>query len=154
MHRWIKLASLALLIALGLWSYTYFTMSEREQVLRVQQRFLTAVEERDWGTLHALLSEDYMDDWGHDKATVEAALRQWLGQFLALSIESKPEKVQVVKGLAMIVTKLKLDGRGLGLSNEIVSQANTLRTPWFFHWHKRGRWPWSWELVQVHNDGL
>ena len=33
-------------------------------------------------------------------------------------------------------------------------EANRVKEPWFFHWHKRGFWPWSWELVQMHNDGV
>jgi hypothetical protein len=36
----------------------------------------------------------------------------------------------------------------------VISQVNSIEQPWFFHWHKKGRWPWDWKVVQIHNDGL
>jgi hypothetical protein len=154
MHRMLKPLLLVLILSLVGWALHYFNRSEKEQVLVMQQRFITAIEERDWGAVRGMLSSDYADEWGLDATTVDAHLREYFRGFLGLSIESEHEKVQTARGIAMIVTRLKLEGGGIGLSNEIVSYANGLTEPWFFHWHKRGRWPWSWELVQVHNDSV
>jgi hypothetical protein len=154
MKRLIKPAVIILVTYLAWWSWKTFSASEQEQMLIVQQRFITAVEDRDWGTINNLISTDYADEWGHEKATVIPQMKELLGAFFFLSITPKVERSQVAKGLGMVVTQLKAEGNGAGFSTAVVSQLNSLRTPWYFHWHKRGRWPWSWELVQVHNDGL
>jgi hypothetical protein len=151
MSRFYKPAALVLIALLAWKAWSFFNTTETEQVLAMQQKFITGVAERDWGAIRGMLCSDYADEWGHD---VEARMHEVFGYFFFLTIKPKIQRVQVVKGLAMIVTELKLEGNGAGLSGEVVTQANAVIKPWFFHWHKRGRWPWSWELVQVHNDGV
>ena len=152
MSRLYKAAAALLIILLAWWAWATFSPSEREQMLAMQQKFLTALEERDWGAVHGMVSSDYADEWGYEKASVEGQMKELLSQFFFLSITPQIERVQVVKGLGLVVTRLKLEGNGAGFSGPVVAHANAIHAPWFFHWHKRGRWPWSWELVQVHND--
>ncbi len=154
MPRCFKPAAALLIALIAWWSWATFGTSEHEQVLAMQQKFHTALEERDWGTVHGIVCADYNDEWGHDKAGVEAQIKELLGTFFFLSITAKHERVQVVKGLGMVVTQLRMEGTGAGFSGQVVAQVNSIDEPWYFHWHKRGRWPWSWELVQVHNDGV
>ena len=40
------------------------------------------------------------------------------------------------------------------LSGAVTEWVNSVREPWFFHWHKKGPWPWDWKIVQVHNNEI
>lgn len=151
------LAGLVVLWVL-VWMIMLFASSEEKQMLRMHQKFITALEQRKWGKVDALVSKEY-NDGVQDAATVKASMRKVLQGFYVLSITPEVLKSKVVKSqesiwLGMVTTKLKVEGNGAGLSAMVVSQANSMKKPWIFHWHKRGFWPWSWELMQIHNDGL
>ena len=142
-----------LFVWVAIWAIITFSASEETQMLKQQQRFITALEQRKWSRVDSMVCNDY-DDGGLDAGGVKAAMRQALGGFFALSITPEITKVQVVHGLGVVQTRLKVEGNGAGLSAMVVAEARRIKKPWFFHWHKRGFWPWSWELVQIHNDEL
>lgn len=146
--RWALL--IASFVSVG-WVIRTFAASETTQMLRVQERFITALEKRDWKTVDAKICADYADEWGQDAALLKEDMRQLLGSFLFLSIEPTVTSARTASGLGMVKTKLKIVGNGAGLSSMVMTEANRLTEPWVFHWHKRGRWPWSWELVQIDN---
>ncbi len=148
-----KWVAAGLLLWLIVWAVITFSASEEKQMLKQQQRFLTAVENRKWSQIDSMICKDY-DDGALNAEQVKTTLRQVLGGFFTLSITPEITRVQVVHGLGFVKTKLKVEGNGAGLSSEVIAQANRIKSPWTFHWHKRGMWPWSWELVQVHNDEL
>ncbi len=137
----------------GAW-WWLFSRSPQEQVLARQSAFLTAVEERDWEKVRSMLTDDYMDDYGHDRDSAVEDASLVLRSFFQLSLSPQLIKVQAVPDLGMVVMKIRMEGRGAGLSESIEAQVNGLQEPWFFHWHKKGRWPWDWRIVQIHNDGL
>ena len=62
--------------------------------------------------------------------------------------------MQAVKDVGMVQCRIKLEGKGAGYSEVVMSTVNGMREPWVFHWHKEGRWPWDWKVVQVHHDEL
>jgi hypothetical protein len=144
--RW---ASLAAVICLLAWVVRTFAASERTQMLRVQEHFIQALEKRNWKSVDAMVCADYADEWGQDAALLKEDMRKLLGAFLFLSIEPIITDARTASGLGMVKTKLKIVGNGAGLSPMVMAEANRLKQPWVFHWHKRGRWPWSWELVQI-----
>jgi hypothetical protein len=150
--RRLLFAVLALLTVWSLWwAIDTFAASEKTQMLRQQAAFLHALEDRKWSAIDAMICNDYEDDFQQDAAMVRQNLRELLRGFFFLSIKSTTEQVMVVKGAGFVEQKIKLEGNGAGISSLVVSRANAMTTPWIFHWHKRGRWPWSWELVQIHN---
>lgn len=142
---------LSLLVWFGWWS---FGRSPEQQVLARQMAFMAALEDRDWSEVKGMLTNDYMDDYGHDRDSAVEDAQTVLGGFLTLTV--KPEVVfkQVVPDLAMLKVKIQIEGKGLGMSDVVVGQVNNLTQPWFFHWHKKGRWPWDWKIVQIHHDEL
>jgi hypothetical protein len=101
-----------------------------------------------------MICKDYADEWGQGPGEVSATMRQLLSGFFVLSIDQTVISSRVTKGLGYVRATIKVQGNGAGLSGAVMSAANRVKQPWFFHWHKRGRWPWSWELVQIHNDEL
>lgn len=150
----VLLFVVTLLIGLGWFGWWAFGRSPQDQLMARQTAFLLAVEERDWDDVKAMLTDDYMDDYGHDRDTAVEDARQVLGGFLALTIKPQIVQMQAVPDLGMVKIKLRIEGKGLGFSDAVISQVNSIEQPWFFHWHKKGRWPWDWKVVQIHNDGL
>jgi hypothetical protein len=147
------LAGLLLVIAcwFGWWA---LGRSPEQQVLARQTAFLAAVEDRDWDEVKSMLTDDYMDDYGHDRDNAVEDASQVLGGFIMLTVKSEVVFKQVVPDLAMLKVKIQMEGKGLGISDVVAAQVNNMTQPWFFHWHKKGRWPWDWKIVQIHNDEL
>lgn len=147
------LAGLLLVIAcwFGWWA---LGRSPEQQVLARQTAFLAAVEDRDWDEVKSMLTDDYMDDYGHDRDSAVEDASQVLGGFIMLTVKSEVVFKQVVPDLAMLKVKIQMEGKGLGISDVVAAQVNNMTQPWFFHWHKKGSWPWDWKIVQIHNDEL
>jgi hypothetical protein len=150
----MKWAGISLLAWGAYWTVKTFAVSEETQMLRVQTSFIEALENRKWSKIETMVCADYMDEWGQDKAMVQETMKQLLGGFFFLSIEPRVLSSPVVTGTGYVMTTLKLEGNGAGISGMVMTEANRVKEPWLFHWHKRGFWPWSWELVQMHNDGV
>jgi len=141
-------------VAVAGWLIHAFAASEETQMLRVQAKFIQALENRRWSTVDAMISKDYADEWGQGADEVKGTMRELLKGFFVLSLDSQLANARTATGLGYVKAKIKVEGSGAGVSSMVMSTANGLKQPWVFHWHKRGRWPWSWELVQIHNDGL
>ncbi len=143
-----------LLLWLGWKTVGVFARSYEQQVLDAQEKLIRAVERRDWDAVKAMLTDDYMDEAGHDRDTAVEDGRQALAHFFTLTIHYEVTKKQAVKDLGMIHATIRLEGNGGGFSQSVVSTVNGMTEPWVFHWHKKGRWPWNWKAVQIHHDQL
>ncbi len=143
-------------VVLGIawWVVHTFAADERTQMLRVQEDFMSALEKRDWGKVDAWVSTDYADDWGLGPDEAKDTMRQVLGGFMMLSIDRTMTNAVAAQGLGFVKMKLVVQGSGGGVSPMVVAESKRIKEPWVFHWHKRGRWPWSWELVQIANHDL
>lgn len=131
-----------------------FGRSYERQVLDAQEKLIRAVERRDWEVVKGMLTPDYMDEAGHDRESAVEDGRQALAHFFSLTIRHEVTKAQAVKDLGMVHCRIKLEGKGAGYSEVVMSTVNGMKEPWVFHWHKKGRWPWDWKAVQVHHDEL
>jgi hypothetical protein len=154
MRALLILFAVLLLISLGWFGWWVWGRSPEVQVLARQTAFLAAVEDRDWDEVKSMLTDDYMDDYGHDRESAVEDASQVLGGFIVLTVKSEVVLKQVVPDLAMLKVKIQMEGKGLGLSEVVMGQVNNLTLPWFFHWHKKGPWPWDWKIVQIHHDEL
>ncbi len=142
----------------AVWLLLLFLKSPEQQMLRMHDKFITALENRKWSTVEGLISKDY-NDGVEEAAQIKTAMHKVLGGFYVLSIT---QEVVSTKGayaqgkvfLGMVKIKIKVEGSGAGLSGFVVSESKRITSPWTFHWHKRGFWPWSWELMQINNDQL
>jgi hypothetical protein len=152
LKRW--LAILLLVGLLGQAAWWCFGRDPRTEVLAAQAAFLKAVEKRSWRAVRARLTNDYSDDYGHDRDSAVEDAERVLGGFLRLEVDGELDTVQAVPGLAMVKMRIRLAGHGLGFSDVVVARVNQLNESWFFHWHKRGPWPWSWQIVQIHHNEL
>jgi hypothetical protein len=161
----ITLISLALISVLTWLVWFLFFQTPAQQIERAQRNFFAAVEKRKWDKIKATLKDDYVDEIGYDKETGLAAAQQAFSGFFTLEIQWQTTKIlgtinkvngneTAPKALGFIETTLRLEGNGTVVAQAVQSRVNELKSPWVFHWHKTGRWPWDWQLVQIHNDGL
>jgi hypothetical protein len=148
----------AVLIGGGWFTWWCFGRSPSDQVMAAQVKFLHCIEKRDFDGMQAMLTDDYSDDYGHDRDSVIDSAKQVLAGFYTLTLKTEVIKLQAVPpsgvggALGMVQMKIKAEGNGAGFSQIVLARANQITEPWFFHWHKKGRWPWDWKLVQIHNN--
>ena len=155
MKRIILFLAIAAVLITGSWfAWDTFSKSPQEQVLAAQERFLRALEDRDWSEVKSMLTNDYADDYGQDRETAVENGRQVLAGFYTITIKEELTKLQAAPDLGMVMMKIKIEGNGSGLSQIVLSQVNQMQEPWYFHWHKKGRWPWDWKIVQIHHNQL
>lgn len=153
--RFIGWTILALLLVGGGWTAWWcFGRSPEAEILAAQTKFMKAVEKRDWERVLGMLTEDYMDEWGHDRQTAVQDARQALGGFFTLTITAEITTLQTAEHLGMVKMQIRIEGNGTGFSQFVVQRVNQIQEPWFFHWHQKGRWPWDWKIVQIHNDQI
>lgn len=149
-----KWAGIVVLLLMAGWTVYTFAASEQTQMLRVQAKFLQALEKRKWSTVDGMICKDYSDEWGQGPEELKGTMRELLKGFFILSLDQELVTARTTTGLGFVKARIKVQGSGAGMSGMVVTAANGVKQPWFFHWHKRGRWPWSWELVQIHNDDM
>ncbi len=151
----IRIGIFLALIALGWSGWWVFGRTPLDQVLAAQAKFIAAVEDRDFDEVKSMLTDDYADDYGHNRDSAVEDVEQALGGFITLTITQEIVKTQVVPDLAMVKAKMRMEGKGLSAINGlVVAHVNQIQEPWDFHWHKKGRWPWDWKIVQIHNNEL
>lgn len=126
----------------------------KQEILAAQTKFIAAVEDRDWKEVQSMLTNDYMDEVGHDRETVITDAERIFGSFITLTLNTELVHLSAAMNQATLQMKIRLEGQGLGLSPVVIAKTNALEGPWLFHWHKKGRWPWDWKIVQIHHAAL
>lgn len=150
--RWLlALPALIALLWLGWW---LFGQSAEKQVRTAQEKFLTAVENRDWKKARALLAADYGDSLGLTHETAPDTAEEVFKGFLFLTLRADIQPFQPTSTAAQVNIRLQMDGRGLGFSPIIMDRVNSMQAPWQFHWRKDGLWPWTWKIIRIHHPEL
>lgn len=150
----IAAAIIAVLACIGGAVRHLWFQSPREQMERMQGRFLRAVEKRDWDRIASMLKDDYMDEFGYDKTSGLEAAKQLLSGFFTLDIEARQTHIVPAPDLGFIQMTMKLDGNGTAVAQMVAQRVNETKAPWTFHWKKTGKRPWEWQIVQIHNTDL
>lgn len=150
--RWLfYLPALIALVWLGWW---LFGQPPAEQVRRAQEKFLSAVEKRDWKKVQSSLASDYSDTLGLTQETAPGAAAEVLNNFLFLTLNTDLQLITATATTAQVQARIQMEGRGLGLSAVIMDRVNTMQGPWQFHWRKDGPWHWDWKLTRIHHEEL
>ena len=154
-RRWIGWTLFAVLLFGSGWTAWWcLGRSAEAEILAAQTKFLRAVEKRDWERVLGMLTDDYMDEWGHDRQTAVQDARKALQGFFTIDLTTEVTTLQTAQNLGMIKMTIRIEGNGTGFSQFVVAKVNQIQEPWFFHWNKTGRWPWDWKVVQIHNDQI
>lgn len=152
MLRRLFLILAALVIAYSLW--WHFGRSPERQIAAAQETFLEAVEDQAWEEVQEMLAADFIGPGGLNRETVMAELQKALGGFVTLDIEAREPSIQAARELGVSTQTIRVTGLGNAYAIMVRDRANQIQPPWLLHWRKTGRWPWNWQLTQVHNDGI
>ncbi len=153
-HRHIIAAIVALLlVVIAGWAVWFlFFQSPAEQLGRAQAKLLHAVEKRDWKTIRAMLADEYLDDFGNDRAAAVQTGQDVLSGYFLLSLKTETTFQKGTNEIGIVKLKIKIEGNGNPVSQMVTDRVNRTKEPWVFHWLKKGRWPWDWKLVQIQNE--
>ena len=155
MKKIILRVLLVLFLIEGVWlAWWIFGRSPEEQVRAAQANLIEAVEDRDWKKLERLMAPNYTDAFGHNRDTAILDGRKYLSGFFTLILKTEQTTLKATKGQGMVTTMIRLEGNGVGYSHMIVGYVNLFTEPWTFHWSNPGRWPWNWQVNQIHHNQL
>ncbi|TDU64108.1 hypothetical protein EI77_04292 [Prosthecobacter fusiformis] len=150
--RWLYfLPALIAIVWLGWW---LFGRSPTTQILAAQQKFLIAVEGRDWKEVRSMLATDYADSYGLTQETAPATAAEIMQGFLFLTLRTEVQPFQPTADRAAVRVRIQMEGQGLGFSPMIISRVNAMPEPWHFIWRKDGPWHWSWKIIRIHQSDL
>lgn len=131
--------------------FLFFQLPE-EQLMRAQTKLMHAVEKRDWSTIGGLMADEYVDDFGFDRATALQTAKDLLSGYFTLTLIAETTWNRGTNEIGVVKMKIKVEGNGTQVAQMVTDRVNATKEPWAFHWLKKGRWPWSWKLVQVQNE--
>jgi hypothetical protein len=127
--------------------------AERQAELHTAH-LLKAAGKRDWTKVAAFLDDSYADQWGHDKSSALDDARQALAQFFSLTITGRELAADANLKRASVSTRLRFDGSGTAIAQEVARRVNSLQSPFTFEWRRKSWKPWDWKLVRVDNAEL
>ena len=152
-RRGLLLVIVLILAAGGGWMVRFlFFQTPGEQLARMQDKLLLAVESRDWATIRETMAEDYIDSFGHDRDSAIKDGQEVFSAYFSLHLKSEMTLLRATSDMGFVKLKIKIDGTGTPLSHMVTSRVNSSDEPWVFHWSKKGRWPWSWKLTLIQNE--
>ena len=154
MRRWIlRLLALAVLVGLAVFFWP-FLQSRQAQVEAQQQRFIKAVEQRNWALVKELMDPNYEDQWKLHRDKSLSLAHELLSGFLILNLDWNSQGTKVDGDQIQAQGAIKMSGSGAGLSSEIINNAGQIHQPWTFVWRKTGWKPSDWRLVSISNPEL
>jgi hypothetical protein len=150
--RWLYyLPAVIALIWLGWW---LFGRPVETQVQVAQQKFLAAVEDRNWKKVQSMLAIDYADSYGLTQETAPAAAAEILNHFIFLTLKTEIQPFQPLPTTAEVRVRIQMEGQGLGLGSMVMARVNAMQGPWAFQWRKDGPWHWNWKVTRIHHPDL
>jgi hypothetical protein len=143
----------AALIVLLLGYNAIFRWPALKQAEDKQQKLIAAIENRQWGRVQRLTSENYADSLELDRDQLILALKD-VGFLTGSDFELNWEQLEMQRdGAAVVITgNLRLSG-GLGPgASHVESYARRFAgEPFTFRWRKTGLLPWKWQLESLHH---
>ena len=150
---WIKWMGVLLCLILVVWLYLLW--QPERQVERHTLNLLERTSARNWPKVTVMMSADYRDRWGHDRATAINNARELFSHFFALHlVPMGPLDVSLDGQEASSTAPLEIFGSGTALAHAVMAKLRELEKPFVFRWQKNGIWPWQWVLVGVDQEEL
>jgi hypothetical protein len=150
---WLKTAVVLLVTAWVAW--LFFLWQPARQVELHTTNLLARASARDWKAVADMMSADYRDAWGHDKARALAEAEEFGQHFFSLRLGAvEPLEVRVESASATAGARLGAYGSGTPMAHAIIEALSELEKPFVFRWRKSGRWPWQWALTGFSQEEL
>ena len=143
---WLLTALSALLVVWLAWLFLLWRPA-RQAELHTLNLFERA-SARDWPAVEAMMSADYRDAWGHDRALAIAEARQLFSHFFALQIVAlAPMRIAEESKALAVSAPVGVFGSGTAIAHEIMDEVRDVKGSFEFRWRKNGQWPWQWTLA-------
>ena len=150
---WIKSAVIVALAAsvIGLFQL----WQPARQVELHTRNLLQRASARDWAAVEQIMSPDYRDAWGHDRARSIDEARLLFSHFFALQITATgPWQFSGGGGAWTASGPLGVFCSGSPVAHAVMDEVRGARGMFEFRWEKSGRWPWAWLLTEVRHEDL
>ncbi len=142
--------SAALLIGL----FLMWLWQPERQVSRHGEKFLRAMQRKDWPRVADSIASDYKDQWAGDRARVLARTREVFQYLHNIQITASNPSVRLDNGVAHWQSKILIGGDGGEMMAVLKERVNSLTTPFDLKWRRVSWRPWDWKLVGVSNAEL
>ena len=150
---WLKNAAILLVAAWLVWLFLLWRPAR--QVELHTSNLLARASARDWDAVAAMMSEDYRDAWGHDRATAVDEARQLFSHFFALHIVPlEPLRLSGLADSFSARAPIGVFGTGTAVAEAVIEEVREAGGEADFIWRKAGPWPWQWELSEVRHEKL
>lgn len=142
---------LVVLIAVLVFGIVLQQAMTRWGAANAHQRFLTAIEKKNWPTAGDLISESYSDQFGFGPDEVVLAARDVSDQFfLTFTVKWTEVAREVGDGEVRFSGNIAVSGSGTPIAAEIIRMSSRhLKEPVQFLWKQESVWPWSWRLHSI-----
>lgn len=143
--KWLLLGLLLVVLGWFLWQRIFVT--DEQRVKRVLSTMTRAVETGNLLKLEDSIAQDYSDDFGFDKSTILAGVKQFRAQHDALLILVSELQVEVATNQAQAVFIAKILAKPKGSLQETEVRAERLRL--MFHKTDAG-----WKMTRAESPQL
>jgi hypothetical protein len=150
---WLLTALSALLVLCLVWLFLLWRPARQVELHTLN--LLERASAREWPAVEAMMSADYRDAWGHDRASAVAEARQLFSHFFALQIVAlAPLRITDENEALAVSSPVGVFGSGTAVAQAVIEEAREARGDAVFVWRRVGGWPWQWALAEVRHAEL
>jgi hypothetical protein len=150
---WLLTALSALLVVWLAWLFLLWRPMRQAELHTLN--LLERASARDWPAVEAMMSVDYRDAWGHDRALAIAEARQLFSHFFALQIVAlAPLRIAEESEALAVSAPVGVFGSGTAVAQAVIEEVRDARGDAEFVWRRAGGWPWQWVLAEIRHEEL
>ena len=150
---WLLIALSALLVVWLAWLFLLWRPARQAELHTLN--LLERASARDWPAVEAMMSADYRDAWGHDRALAIAEARQLFSHFFALQIVTlAPLRITKESEALAVSAPVGVFGSGTAVAQAVIEEVRDARGDAVFVWRRAGGWPWQWALAEIRHEEL
>jgi hypothetical protein len=150
---WLLTALSALLVVWLAWLFLLWRPARQAELHTLN--LLSRASARDWPAVEAMMSADYRDAWGHDRALSIAEARQLFSHFFALQIVAlAPLRITEESEALAVSAPVGVFGSGTAVAQAVTEEVREARGDAVFVWRRAGGWPWQWALAEIRHEEL
>lgn len=150
---WLLTALSALLVLWLVWLFLLWRPARQAELHTLN--LLERASAREWPAVEAMMSADYRDAWGHDRASAIDEARQLFSHFFALQIVAlAPLRITDENEALAVNAPVGVFGSGTAVAQAVIEEVREARGDAVFVWRRVGGWPWQWALAEVRHAEL
>jgi len=136
--------------------HVVFKWPAKKMAASRQQQFIEAIEQKKFGRVERLTSENYKDNFDFDRDKLILALRDLRSPavFQELSLNWEVTEVKREDDAVVIIGTMRYEGTGPAAPYALNYAKKFEGTPFTFRWTKNGILPWSWQLEEFSHPDL